>query len=50
MIDRNWRGKFCEIDIISHHKETIYFTEVKYRKKDDEVVDWRPSQCRNSDK
>jgi ribonuclease HII len=36
IIDRNWRTKFCEIDIISHHKDTIYFTEVKYRKKDDQ--------------
>lgn len=36
IIDRNWRTKFCEIDIISHHDETIYFTEVKYRKKDDQ--------------
>lgn len=32
IIDRNWRTKYCEIDIISHHKDTIYFTEVKYRK------------------
>lgn len=36
IIDRNWRTKFCEIDIISHHDNTIYFTEVKYRKKDDQ--------------
>lgn len=36
IIDRNWRTKFCEIDIISFHKDTIYFTEVKYRKKDEQ--------------
>jgi ribonuclease HII len=36
IIDRNWRTKFCEIDIISYHNDTIYFTEVKYRKKDDQ--------------
>lgn len=36
IIDRNWRTKFCEIDIISQHEDTIYFTEVKYRKKDDQ--------------
>jgi ribonuclease HII len=36
IIDRNWRTKFCEIDIISFHDDTIYFTEVKYRKKDDQ--------------
>ena len=32
VIDRNWRAKYCEIDIISFHKDTLYFTEVKYRK------------------
>ena len=30
---RNWRTKFCEIDIVSVNDNTIYFTEVKYRKK-----------------
>lgn len=33
IIDRNWKTKFCEIDIISIYKETIYFTEVKYRRR-----------------
>ncbi|MCL2451897.1 ribonuclease HII [Candidatus Saccharibacteria bacterium] len=28
---QNWKTKFCEIDIISEHKKTLYFTEVKYR-------------------
>ncbi len=32
ILERNWRTKFCEIDIISRHDQTIYFTEVKYRK------------------
>ncbi len=32
IIDRNWKTKFCEIDIISIKSKTIYFTEVKYRK------------------
>lgn len=36
IIERNWRTKFCEIDIISHFDDTVYFTEVKYRKKDDQ--------------
>ena len=36
IVNRNWRTKFCEIDIISHHSDTIYFTEVKYRKRDDQ--------------
>lgn len=34
IIDRNWRTKLCEIDIISRCGDTIYFTEVKYRKND----------------
>lgn len=32
IVERNWKTKYCEIDIISKYKETIYFTEVKYRK------------------
>lgn len=32
IIYRNWKTKYCEIDIISKYKNTIYFSEVKYRK------------------
>jgi ribonuclease HII len=32
IINRNWKTKYCEIDIISKKLDTIYFTEVKYRK------------------
>jgi len=32
IIDRNWKTKYCEIDIVSQIKDVIYFTEVKYRK------------------
>lgn len=32
IVERNWRTKVCEIDIISCIHDTIYFTEVKYRK------------------
>ena len=32
ILERNWKTKYCEIDIVSHKDETIYFTEVKYRK------------------
>lgn len=32
IIERNWKTKYCEIDIISLKDSTIYFTEVKYRK------------------
>lgn len=36
IIERNWKTKYCEIDIISRHGDTLYFTEVKYRKKSDQ--------------
>ena len=35
ILDRNWRTRICEIDIVSRLDDTIYFTEVKYRKNAD---------------
>lgn len=32
IIDKNWRNRSCEIDIIASKDETIYFVEVKYRR------------------
>ncbi len=32
IVARNWRTKFCEIDIVSRAGEHVYFTEVKYRR------------------
>lgn len=32
IIERNWKTKYCEIDIVSQKNGTVYFTEVKYRK------------------
>jgi ribonuclease HII len=32
IVARNWRTRYCEIDIVSRLDSTIYFTEVKYRK------------------
>ena len=32
IIARNWRTRYCEIDIVSLKDGTLYFTEVKYRK------------------
>lgn len=32
ILARNWRTKFCEIDIVSKLGEKYYFTEVKFRK------------------
>ncbi len=34
IIVMNWRTRWCEIDVISTHKKTVYFTEVKYRSSD----------------
>lgn len=34
IIERNWKTKYCEIDIISKKDGTLYFTEVKHRKSD----------------
>lgn len=36
IIDRNWKTKYCEIDIISKINDIIYFTEVKYRRVSDQ--------------
>ncbi len=34
IVERNWRTKWCEIDIISRKNNRVYFTEVKHRKND----------------
>ena len=31
IIDRNWKTRLCEIDIIAQKGDTLYFVEVKYR-------------------
>lgn len=32
IIDRNWKNRYCEIDIIASKQDRIHFVEVKYRK------------------
>lgn len=32
ILDRNWRTKFCEIDIIAKKADRLYFVEVKHRR------------------
>ncbi|MCA9329223.1 YraN family protein [Candidatus Saccharibacteria bacterium] len=32
IVDRNWRTRWCEIDIVAHKNNCLYFCEVKYRK------------------
>lgn len=36
ILDRNWKTKYCEIDIVSRLNDVLFFTEVKYRKKFDQ--------------
>lgn len=31
IVDRNWRTKWCEVDIIAKKDQVIWFIEVKYR-------------------
>lgn len=33
IIDRNWRTKWCEIDIVAKKNNCLHFVEVKYRSK-----------------
>lgn len=32
ILERNWRTRWCEIDIVSRKGEIVYFSEVKHRK------------------
>lgn len=32
IVARNWKTKYCEIDIVSQFGDNLYFTEVKYRR------------------
>lgn len=34
IIDRNWKTKWCEVDIIALKDNVIHFVEVKYRRSD----------------
>lgn len=36
ILERNWKTKFCEIDVVSLKGQTFYFSEVKYRKTADQ--------------
>lgn len=36
IVSRNWKTKYCEIDIVSCHNDVYYFTEVKYRKQENQ--------------
>lgn len=32
IVDRNWRTKWCEIDLIARKSNRLFFIEVKYRR------------------
>lgn len=32
IVERNWKTKYCEIDIVSRKGDRLFFTEVKYRR------------------
>lgn len=32
VIDRNWRTRYCEIDLVAVKDHIVYFVEVKYRR------------------
>ena len=34
ILDRNWRTRSCELDIVARRGRTVYFVEVKYRRSD----------------
>lgn len=34
ILERNWKTKYCEVDIVSKKDDVLYFTEVKHRKND----------------
>lgn len=35
IVERNYKDRFCEIDIVAIHKDIIAFVEVKYRARSD---------------
>lgn len=36
ILNRNWKTKVCELDIVAKKKAIVYFIEVKYRQADDQ--------------
>ena len=32
LLERNWRTKSCELDIVAERRGVVYFVEVKYRR------------------
>jgi ribonuclease HII len=36
VVERNWRTRWCEIDLVATQKKCVYFVEVKYRRNDNQ--------------
>lgn len=36
ILDRNWKTRWCEIDIVAQKDKCVYFVEVKYRTSTDQ--------------
>lgn len=36
ILERNWRTRYCEIDIVASHDSVVNFIEVKYRVRPDQ--------------
>lgn len=36
ILNRNWKTKVCELDIVARKSGVVYFIEVKYRQSDDQ--------------
>lgn len=36
ILDRNWRTKVCEIDLVTSKDDIVFFIEVKYRMRDEQ--------------
>ena len=35
ILDRNWRTRWCELDLVARHQDCIHIIEVKYRARPD---------------
>ncbi|OGL24358.1 hypothetical protein A3A68_01740 [Candidatus Saccharibacteria bacterium RIFCSPLOWO2_01_FULL_48_13] len=40
IVDKNWRTKVCEIDLIAKKQQVIYFIEVKFRSSATQGAGW----------
>jgi putative endonuclease len=35
ILDRNWRNRWCELDLVARSEAGVHFVEVKYRRRSD---------------